>query len=287
MQRSAVDELKRRALGGSAGPTLLRLRNWAALRSIPFRNPESAAAIANDILCDKLIGRLCAPGGTFLDVGAHIGSVVARVKSGAPGAKVIAVEADPRKAADLAARHPDVRVLSAAASDRTGRARFHVPTGATGYASLHETGRNGESFEVDLHPLDDLVPTDAVDVVKLDVEGAELAALRGAARLIARARPTVMFESVGASAGSRTAGLWCVFDSFGYDVFTPDRLAHDAPPLTLEAFLDAHAYPRRTHNYFAVARERRIELRDKARCILRISVSGPAPAAAAAPPLER
>ena len=38
--------------------------------------------------------------------------------------------------------------------------------------------------------------------------------------------------------------------------------------MSLEAFLDAHEYPMRTHNYFAVASERRTEIRDKARRIL-------------------
>ena len=56
----------------------------------------------------------------------------------------------------------------------------------------------------------------------------------------------------------------------GYLIFVPDRLAHDAPPLTLEAFLDAHFYPFRTQNFFSVHRERRTEIRDKARNILGI-----------------
>jgi FkbM family methyltransferase len=39
--------------------------------------------------------------------------------------------------------------------------------------------------------LDDLLPTQTVDFIKLDVEGAELAALNGASRLIERCRPTL------------------------------------------------------------------------------------------------
>lgn len=39
--------------------------------------------------------------------------------------------------------------------------------------------------------LDDFLPTQSVDFIKLDVEGAEIAALNGAARLIERCRPTL------------------------------------------------------------------------------------------------
>jgi len=42
--------------------------------------------------------------------------------------------------------------------------------------------------------------------------------------------------------------------------------------MSLEAFNDGHLYPRRTTNYFAVARERREEVRDRARVVLGIRV---------------
>jgi hypothetical protein len=121
--------------------------------------------------------------------------------------------------------------------------------------------------------LDHLLQDAPLDYIKMDIEGAELGALRGGQTVLNRTRPTIMFES--ASAAENTLGysaeqLWHWFDTAGFMVVTPDRLAHDAPPLSLETFLDAHAYPMRTHNYFAVPVEKRTVVRDRAREILGI-----------------
>jgi hypothetical protein len=110
-----------------------------------------------------------------------------------------------------------------------------------------------------------------VDVIKIDIEGAELGALRGGQDLVARSRPVIMFESTELaenSLGYSALALWNWLDSMGYVVFTPDRVAHDAPPLSQEAFKDAHYYPMRTLNYFAIANANRDMVRDRAREIL-------------------
>ncbi len=48
---------------------------------------------------------------------------------------------------------------------------------------------------VDVQPLDELLPaTQHIDLIKIDVEGAELEVLRGAVATITRCRPLVIFE---------------------------------------------------------------------------------------------
>ena len=95
--------------------------------------------------------------------------------------------------------------------------------------------------------------------------------LRGAEKLLVAARPTILFESGPEEVlGQGKEAMWRFLDERGYKLFAPNRLAHDAPPLTLDGFLDSHFYPRRTTNYFAVAEERRDEIRARARVILRI-----------------
>jgi FkbM family methyltransferase len=59
--------------------------------------------------------------------------------------------------------------------------------GAGEAATISSTG----SSHIAAMALDDLLPTQSVDFIKLDVEGAELAALSGASRLIERCRPTL------------------------------------------------------------------------------------------------
>ena len=85
-----------------------------------------------------------------------------------------------------------------------------------------------------------------------------------------------MFESteLGVNAlGYSPTLIWEWFQDMGFEIFTPDRLGHDAPAFDLSTFLDSHAYPVRTQNYFAVHRDNRLEIRDRARKILNIQVT--------------
>ncbi|HEX6367302.1 MAG TPA: FkbM family methyltransferase [Longimicrobium sp.] len=141
------------------------------------------------------------PGGTFVDVGANWGyfTLVAAHAVG-PTGRVVALEPDPRMHAELAANLArngtrNVTALAVAASDRAGRATL------SGYA---EADRNrgvsslvaapagdAPSFAVRTMTLDDLLDEqgiDSVDLVKVDVEGAEELVVRGMARGLAEGR---------------------------------------------------------------------------------------------------
>lgn len=90
---------------------------------------------------------------------------------------------------------------------------------------------------------------------------------------MSRSRPIIMFESAGIGRNSlgyapEDLHAWLLNEEF--EVFLSDRLAHDSPPMDCSVFLDAHYYPMRSVNFFAVPKERRIEVRDKARQILKI-----------------
>jgi FkbM family methyltransferase len=110
---------------------------------------------------------------------------------------VIAVEASPTTAATLRANlvrnafEQRVRVVEAALGADRGRAPFHLTAGGD-TSSLHTPLHPTETVEVDVVPGDALV--DAVDVVKLDLEGNELAALKGLRGVIARSRPVIFCE---------------------------------------------------------------------------------------------
>jgi FkbM family methyltransferase len=267
---------KRILVGSKLGSVLLIARSYYDLKNISYSNPEQATMVANGILANKLISNLCKPNGVFLDIGAHIGTIFSEAYGRSRTLKVIAVEADERKATWLRHKFPYCEVIHCAVSDTEGTATFYTHTNQSGYSSLMHSDNAGVYAEaVEVKRLDQLLPDVTVDVIKIDVEGAELGALRGGEALISRSRPTIMFESVGTgqnSLGYSARELWRWLDAGGFQVFTPDRVAHDVPPMGLEAFCDAHEYPMRTHNYFAVPSERRIEIRDKARRIVRIRV---------------
>jgi len=251
-----------------------RLRERIDLFRTALRAPEALGTVANDLIARELLERLCSAGGTFLDIGAHIGSVIDGVKRYSKASSIIAVEAIPSKAKILRKKFPDVAIHCCAVGDQEGTVSFFVNTKESGYSSLHRNDsalNNLEEIEVPIHRIDGLLPDARVDIMKIDVEGAELGVLRGAAATIARSQPVIMFESGPQETGGYTKQvLWEWLDQAGYMVLVPNRLAHNDDGLGLDGFIEAHLYPRRTTNYFAVPRARRTEIRDRARVILRL-----------------
>lgn len=262
-------------IGTALGVLAQQGRKWTDLLNVARRQPECLGAYASGLLADRLLPALCLPGKAFIDVGAHIGSVIDAVGRRSRPSKIIAVEAIPAKVKALRRRFPTVTVHECAVGVvESGGEGEHVPffidEKRSGYSSLDRTkgGEHVQEIRVPLRCLDTLIGDEIVDVVKIDVEGAELAALRGAAMVIARDRPTIVFESAPGQDGSAMTAMWDWLDEAGYAVLVPERVAHVDPGLSREGFIEAHRYPCRTIDYFAVARSRRDEVRARARVIL-------------------
>ncbi|MFV2116326.1 FkbM family methyltransferase [Micromonospora sp. LOL_025] len=131
-------------------------------------------------------------GGTAVDVGAWYGPWTARLLRRAD--RVVAVEPTPPLARQLRAAFPAAEVVEAAVSDHEGTASLYLPEGGAivGTSSL-EDPQQGDPVEVRRITLDSLGLTD-VRFVKLDIEGHELPALRGAAETVRRDRPVLLIE---------------------------------------------------------------------------------------------
>jgi FkbM family methyltransferase len=249
-------------------------RDSFALLRAAWVTPESVGTVANDQLAEFLVTRLCKSGKTFLDVGAHIGSFVGAVAHNDPSIDIIAFEAIPEKVASLHKRFPGVVVHGYAIGDREGAVSFFIDTEQSGYSSLGKPPvARVREITVPMRRLDDLVTTKAVDVIKIDVEGAELGVLRGSTRIISENRPPIMFESAPGDQnhlGYTKESLWEFLAQVDYVTVVPNRVAHNDAGLSCEGFIESHLYPRRTTNYFAIPRERRTEIRDRARELLGI-----------------
>jgi len=262
------------------GRWALRFREKKDLLHCAWFYPEMIGTLANDFLALKLVTRLCQPEAVFVDVGAHIGSVLARVHHHQPSARIIAIEAMPDKAARLVRYFPYAQVHACAVGARDGDVPFYVHPTQTAYSSvLAPVGAEASQtrvIRVPLRRLDDLVPHQQVDVVKIDVEGAELDALRGASGLLAACRPLLLLESALNARQPDHDNPLALHDFLSerdYVLVLPNRLAHDDPGLSRSSFAEGHHYPRHTTNYFAVPRERRRAVRDQTRVILNIRAS--------------
>lgn len=177
----------------------------------------------------SLVLALAPPGGTFLDIGANIGSISLPVA--AAGRRVLSVEAAPVNAelleasARLNGLGGRVRVLSAAIGDHDGEASF-VPHGCHGQLVEGDIGR---STRVPLRTIDSLVEAERLerlDFVKIDVEGAEVDVLRGMPHLAERtAAPYLLVECCPhtlSSYGHTTAELVALLEEYGYAVYNVD-----------------------------------------------------------------
>lgn len=252
-------------VGTAMGRAAIRIREAMNL----IRSPRVAlGTVVNDQMALPLLVSLCRSGDTFLDIGAHVGSVIADVQHRCPGATVIAVEAIPEKVSKLKRRFPSITVHSCALSDEVGTVDFYIDTQETGCSSLAERPHS-KKISVPKSRLDDLV--DKADLIKLDVEGAELGVLRGGERLVSVCRPIIMFESgPGNVLGYTKEDMFAWLSSQNYGIHAPNRLAGTGGAMGLEGFLDSHEYPRRTTNYFAIPHERFSEVRDRAAALLAV-----------------
>jgi FkbM family methyltransferase len=135
---------------------------------------------------------LLRPGMHVVDIGANKGyfSLLAAPRIGSTG-RLISYEplpgnADDAQATAIVNRHDHWLVRQVAVSSRAGTAAFHIPIGAdgSGWGSLESTsGKPVLDITVPLVTLDaDLeeLGMDRVDLAKLDIQGHELEALRGA-----------------------------------------------------------------------------------------------------------
>jgi len=128
-----------------------------------------------------------------LDVGANRGHWTAEAKNHWPNAYVMLIEGNPECADDLAATgHPyRIALLSDTEKQVTFYTRANAPacTGASYYRETTEfyEGDKAIPHTVQTDTLDRLFPDDKFDLIKVDVQGAELDVLKGGTNLVSRA----------------------------------------------------------------------------------------------------
>jgi FkbM family methyltransferase len=153
-------------------------------------------ALGHEGLLDQKVLSLLPDGGVFLDVGAHVGHYT--VRASAKASKVIAVEANPETVERLQENLSlngvtNTQVHSFAAWDEHAFLELSSPHGVQRDGSTRTLP--SEDGQIPAMPLDDVLCTEPrIDLVKLDVEGADLHALRGLHETILRCRPVLFIE---------------------------------------------------------------------------------------------
>ena len=136
--------------------------------------------------------RLLRPNMVVLDLGANVGyySFFASNKIG-PGGRVYAFEPNHEAFSELQRQLPTPRfsnviMRNTAVSDTSETSSLHIDPSYSESGSLYPLPEsvNAVAVEVECVALDDVIHEDHVDVVKIDVEGNEVKALRGMTRIL-------------------------------------------------------------------------------------------------------
>jgi FkbM family methyltransferase len=135
----------------------------------------------------------------FVDVGAEIGYYSYLALRYMPrGARIVAFEPDPLRntaLGELFSPHPQVELHAMAVSDINGTVTLNRPTGCYCATAADLGGEIDKSFTVETVRLDDLLSEQPVNMVKIDIEGAEANALLGMAGILRHQKPSLYLET--------------------------------------------------------------------------------------------
>jgi FkbM family methyltransferase len=171
------------------------------------------------------LGRFLKPGMSFIDAGANLGEFTVRAAQlVGPSGVVYAFEASPGTVRLLERnvslnRFTNVHIIPCALCERDGPVTFYLGTGrGSGSSSLtppHDY--YGDQVTVAGVSLDTLVSRERleqVDCIKLDIEGAEYDAFRGARNLLSRQRPPLLVFEYHPTVASRSS--WDLVEAMRY-----------------------------------------------------------------------
>ena len=258
-----TEYLAYRVIGSPLEPALRTVRDckesWYRLRG---KYPEWHALWNEKRAIEQVLCRLIQPRMNCLDIGCHLGAMLSRLCRYAPHGKHTAFEPTPYKAAWLRKKYPSVAIEELALSDTPGKATFHLYEGKSGFNSLRPNrwmDMQPQGVTVQCVRLDDLItPRERIGFIKVDVEGGELAVLRGATALLRRDHPSILFESTlgGLEAVDLTPQhLYDFLTENDYQIFVCADWLAGRPALGAATFAQLHQPPVQALNFLALPKD--------------------------------
>lgn len=169
-------------------------------RSIPFEILNFGSFEAREL---EMLAGFCQGRKTFFDIGANVGWYSLNLAKRFPSLRVLAFEPIPRTYCFLRAniklnKVSNIRNYNHGFSDHNGKLTFFLDSAYPGNASTARLNRSQKTQKVvcRVRTLDSFTKRTGakVDVIKCDVEGAELLVLRGGLETLQRDRPVIFLE---------------------------------------------------------------------------------------------
>ena len=215
-----------------------------------------------DRLTRKVIRAVCKRDSNCIDVGCHKGEILDLMCAAAPDGHHWGFEPIPVLYQELLQKYAGTAcsISPLALSTEAGEAQFNYVTSNPSYSGLlrrryDRPNEEDTSITVQTARLDDVLPADfPVDLIKIDVEGAEMLVLGGARETVARTKPVVIFEhGIGASDvyGTGPDEVFRFFQSLGYSIALLGDFLVKKQPFTAAQF--AAQYHGRKNFYFVAS----------------------------------
>lgn len=195
----------------------------------------------------------------WVDIGAHKGHILRELLSVAPDGNSFAFEPIPNLYKGLESKYgKKVKVYDTALSDQKGEKTFTLFVDRPALSGFNKHVTEGdyitETLTVKVDKLDNIIdPSIHIDLIKIDVEGAEMEVLKGAERILKNSRPIILFEF-----GAGGIGAYDTTPEMIYDYLTDCGLVLS----TLDYFLTRKQHFNNTeflgqytkgYNYFFIA----------------------------------
>jgi FkbM family methyltransferase len=156
-----------------------------------------------------LLKRVLHPTSNCIDIGCHKGEIMDLMLRFSPKGTHFGFEPIPHLFQQLEAKYrlnEQVRLFDCALSDEAGSTTFNYVVNAPAYSGIRQRHYDRkdariELIQVKLEKLDMIIPAGMpVNLIKIDVEGAEFLVLKGAKNTIVANKPFIIFEcGLGAS----------------------------------------------------------------------------------------
>jgi len=198
-----------------------------------------------DFQTTELIRKHLKKDSNCIDIGANMGHILMEIVAAAPRGQHFAFEPIPDLYTALKKKFSgNTTVFNCALSSKKGSTTFNYYPGRPAVSGFLERnkliGQEPTLLSVQMEMLDDLIPENTkIDLIKIDVEGAEYQVLQGARKTLQKNKPLVLFECGLGGAdiyGTTPEDIFNLFAECGLNISTIEYFNAAKQPFSKEEF---------------------------------------------------
>ena len=229
-----------------------------------FLHIDATQNLKYDRLTNTILRRYLKPDSNCVDIGCHKGEILREILGLCPRGTHFAFEPIPELYQSLCSRYGSrARIFSCALSNSNeGSVEFNLVKNAPAYSGLRKRNYDDldhveiEKISVEKRELDKVIPDTSIDLIKIDIEGGDYHALRGAQNILRTYHPLLIFEFGKGGAeyyGVKAEDMYgYLVEELGYGIYTLDEFVRQGTSLSFSDF--SNDYDTGKEYYFVASR---------------------------------